>query len=98
MNNMHNSTKISIVTEFIDELKSLSNSKRCLKLVISNFSVFDIENSAVQIAKDFNWTSKVSSNSEFELIPSNLLLTIKQNKDFEFGVYKLKIRHKLGEN
>jgi tetratricopeptide (TPR) repeat protein len=89
---MDNSTKISIVTEFIDELKSLSNSESCLKLVISNFSVFDIEDSTVQIAKGFNWASEVSSDSKFDLILGDLPLAIKPNVDFEFGTHKLKIR------
>lgn len=92
MNNMDNSTKISIVTEFVDELRSLLNFESCLRLAISNFSVFDIEDSNVQIARGFNWASEVSIDSKFDLILGDLPLAVKPNVNFDFGSHKLKIR------
>ncbi|MCK5353612.1 MAG: hypothetical protein KAJ63_00725, partial [Methyloprofundus sp.] len=78
---MDNLTKISIVAEFVDELKSLSNSKSCLKLAISNFSVFNTADSKVQVAEGFNWASEVSSDSKFDLILGDLPLAVKPNID-----------------
>jgi len=92
MNNIDKSTKIGIVTEFVAELKSLFNSESCLKLAISNFSVFDIEGSTVQVARGFDWASDVSNDSKFDLILGDLPLAVKPNMDFEFGAHKLKIR------
>jgi len=89
---MSNSTAISIVTEFVDELKSLSNSESCLKLVISNLPIFDIEDSTVLSVKGFNWESEVSRDSKFDLILGDSPLAVKPNIDFEFGSHKLKIR------
>lgn len=96
MNKMGRSTKTNIVTEFVNELKSLANAERCLKLAISSFSTFGIEDSSVQIASSFGWASENTDYSAFDLILGDLPLGMNRI-DYEFGGHRLKIRRNWAE-
>ena len=94
---LNNSTKKSVVTSFIDELKSLISAEKCLILNISNFLVFDIKGPAMQIATGFNWSRKILNTEKFDLIFGNFPLAVRPNTDIEFGGYKLNIRRNWAE-
>ncbi|MDM8542874.1 putative DNA binding domain-containing protein [Desulfococcaceae bacterium HSG9] len=91
MNKMDKSTKINIVAEFANEVKILAKSKRCLRLAISNFSVFDIEDSNFDIASGLSWVNEISHDAKYDLILGDLPLGMNRI-NFEFGDNKLKIR------
>lgn len=91
MNKMDESPKMSIVSAFADEVKSLTNAKKCLKIVISNFSVFELVDSSIDIARGFDWQSKIPDNSTFDLILGDFPLGMNR-VDFQFGSKKLKTR------
>jgi hypothetical protein len=91
MNKNDGSPKMNIVSAFVDEIKLLINAEECLKLDISNFSIFDVPDSSVDIAKGFDWKSEISDNSTFDLILGDLPLGLNRI-NFQFGNKKLKIR------
>jgi hypothetical protein len=91
MNKMDESPKMNIVSTFADEVKSLTNAKKCLKIVISNFSVFEQVDSSIDIVRGFDWQSEIPDNSTFDLILGDFPLGMNR-VDFQFGNKKLKTR------
>ena len=90
MNKMDKSTKKSVVTSFLNEVKSLAKAEHCLKLSISNFSVFDISEPSIQTVSGFDWINEIPEGSKFDLILGDLPFGMNR-KEYEFGGHKLKI-------
>lgn len=88
--------KLKIVSSFLSEVKSLVNAKSCLKLAISDFSVFDISEPCFQTVKGFDWINKIPENEKFDLILGDLPLGMNR-KEYEFRGHKLKIRQNWAE-
>lgn len=93
---MSKMNKLKIVSSFLSEMKSLVNAKSCLKLAISDFSVFDISEPCVQTVKGLDWINKIPENEKFDLILGDLPLGMNR-KEYEFRGHKLKIRQNWAE-
>lgn len=96
MNRIDRSEQTNIVSAFIDEIKSWRNYERCLKVAISNFSVFNIADSTIQIASGFDWECEVDVKSQFGLILGDFPLGMNR-VDYECLNHKLKIRRNWAE-
>lgn len=86
------SENLSIVAAFTHELMKLMNAESCLKITISNFSVFDSIVSPFQDASGFDWDSKFINSDKFDFILGDLPLGMSKRQDYEFGAKNLKIR------
>lgn len=64
--------ELNIVSEFINQIKSRTNSQNCLKLAISEFNVFEGINSNIQTVSSLDLEASISAKSRFELILGDL--------------------------
>jgi len=97
MRNFDKSEKINIVAVLVKELLELMNAKRCLKISLSNFSVFEATDSSFQVASGFDWVSELSDSDKFDFILGDFPLGMTKRQDYEFGDNRLKIRQNWGE-
>ena len=94
MNNSDMEPKMNMISAFVKEIQILKNTKQCLNLSISNFSVFENLHSSVNIVRNgmgLEWESEVPANSKFDLIIGDLPLGLGKI-DYQHGSKKLKIR------
>jgi hypothetical protein len=96
MDTMDKLTKLNIIAEFVNEVKSQTKSVHCLKISMSNFSIFKIENTGIHLASGVDWANKITTNPEFDLILGDLPLGMNR-VDYEFGGNNLKIRRNWAE-
>ena len=91
-------TKLNIIAEFVNEVKSQAKSVHCLKISMSNFSIFKIENTGIHLAGGVDWANKITTDPdpEFDLILGDLPLGMNR-VDYEFGGNNLKIRRNWAE-
>ena len=92
MRKIDNSEKINVATAFVHKLMELMNPNRCLKVAISNFSVFETSTLPFQVASGFDWETKLSESDKFDLILGDLPLGMNKRQDYVFGLKKIKIR------
>jgi len=94
MNNSDVESKMNIVSSFVDEIQTLKNTKQCLNLALSNFSIFDALHSSTNIVRKgmgLEWESEILDNSKFDLIIGDFPFGLRRI-DFQVGEEKLKIR------
>jgi len=91
MRNVDKSEKVRIVTAFVHGLMNVMNAERCLKISISNFSVFDVVNNSFQNVSGFEWENGIDGAGKFDLILGDLPLGMNRN-EYQLGDKKLKIR------
>ena len=84
--------KLSIVAAFAQELMKQRDAERCLKITISNFSIFDSIEFPFQDASGFDWDNEIVNSGEFDFILGDLPLRMSNRQDYEFGSVKLKVR------
>lgn len=83
---------LSIVAGFAHELMKQRDAESCLKITISNFSIFDSFELPFQDSSGFDWDYEIGNNVEFDLILGDLPLGMNKRQDYEFGTVKLKVR------
>lgn len=96
MDTMDKLTNLNIIAGFVNEVKSQTKSVYCLKISMSNFSIFKIENTGIHLADGVDWANKITTNPEFDLILGDLPLGMNR-VDYEFGGNNLKIRRNWAE-
>lgn len=92
MRKINKSEKLSIVSAFVHELIKLMGAEICLKIAISNFSVFDSIVLSFQYASGFDWLNEIGNSDKFDFILGDFPLGMNKRQDYEFGTKKLKIR------
>ncbi|MCG2759290.1 MAG: hypothetical protein L6263_12780, partial [Desulfobacteraceae bacterium] len=65
-------TKLNIIAELVNEVKSQTKSVHCLKISMSNFSIFKIKNTGINLVSGVDWANKITTGYEFDLILGNL--------------------------
>lgn len=96
MNTSDISTPKEILNQFVNSIKMLTNSRNCLQLNISTFSLFSTEDSNIRTVSHFGEASKISDETKFDLILGDLPLGMNRI-DFEFNNRRLKIRKNWAE-
>ena len=91
MRNIDKSEKVSIVAAFVHELMNVMNAERCLKISISNFSVFNAVSTPLQNASGFEWAVGLGDTDKFDLILGDLPLGMNR-EEYQFRDKKLKTR------
>ncbi|MCD6337398.1 MAG: putative DNA binding domain-containing protein, partial [Candidatus Marinimicrobia bacterium] len=94
MNSNDALSKMNIVSAFVDQIKTLKNTKQCLNLAISKLSIFDVSDSYINVTRNgmgLEWESEIPGNSKFDLILGDLPFGLRRI-DFQVGDKKLKIR------
>lgn len=97
MSKYNKSEKLSIVAAFAHELIKQRDAKSCLKITISNFSIFDSIELPFQDASGFNWDNEIENSGKFDFILGDLPLGMNKRQDYEFGSVKLKVRQNWEE-
>ena len=92
MSNYNKSEKLSTVATFVNELMKLRSANSCLKITISNFSVFESIASSLQDSHGFDWDNEIVNSREFDFILGDLPLGMNKRQDYEFRAARLKIR------
>ena len=89
-------TKLNIIAEFVNGVRSQAKSVHCLKISMSNFSIFKVENTGIHLAGGVDWANKITTDPEFDLILGDLPLGMNR-VNYEFGGNNLKIRRNWAE-
>ncbi|WP_341737229.1 RNA-binding domain-containing protein [Microcoleus sp. CAWBG640] len=92
MRKVDKSERISVVAALVHGLTKLMSAEKCLKISMSNFSVFEIVDSSFQTVSGFDWENELGSSEKFDFILGDLPLGMSKRQDYEFGDEKLKIR------
>jgi len=92
MSKYNKSEKLSVVVAFVQELIKQRDAESCLKITISNFSIFDSLELPFQDANGLNWDDEIINSCEFDFILGDLPLRMNKRQDYEFGSTKLKVR------
>lgn len=96
MDKMDKLSKFNIIAEFTNELKTQAKSQHCLKINMSNFSIFNIEDKDIDLATGVDWAKKIITGSKYDLILGDLPFGLNR-VDYKFGGSNLKIRRNWAE-
>lgn len=83
-NQSGNSLKKNIVSAFFHELIKVRKSERCLKVSISDSSVFEL-NSSFQEAVGTSWYEQIEIGEKFDFILGDIPLGSQEKKEYQFG-------------
>ena len=86
------SEKISVVAALVHGLMKVMSAERCLKISISNFSVFETVGSSFKNISSFDWETELGNRDKFDYILGDFPIGMSKRQDYEFGTEKLKTR------
>jgi len=84
--------KLSVVAAFAQELMKQRDAEICLKITISNFSIFHLIELPFQEANGFDWDNEIVNSNKFDFILGDLPLGMNKRQDYQFGSVNLKVR------